>query len=113
MSKPSVIDVMPAPIRAALMQRIIDDGYGNYLAISVWLKEQGFTLSKSALHRFGKELKDMRTETHLDALRRTIDRSDALVDLRMRCLESATASEPHDAFGAAKRYLEWVLSGEQ
>ena len=92
------------------MQRILDDGYGNYIATSAWLQEQGFAISKSALHRFGKELKDMRGEALLVQHRRLIDQPDMLLDLRMRCLESAAATAPDDVLHTAALYLEWVLS---
>jgi len=42
--------------QAELNRRIKDNGFGGYRALSKWLGEQGFEISKSAVHSHGKKL---------------------------------------------------------
>ncbi|WP_432719890.1 DUF3486 family protein [Jeongeupia wiesaeckerbachi] len=111
MGRTAVIYTLPAHLRQTLAQKIIENGYGNYVFLSEWLRDEGYTVSKSSLHRFGQELKTNKMESIADEFFRSAVDSQALVELRMRCLESAAITNPDDAVQVAKRYLNWVLSG--
>ncbi|XAI95392.1 hypothetical protein [Leptolyngbya phage Lsp-JY19] len=57
MPPPSKIDQLPAEVRAELDRRLIANGFGGFVALSDWLSEQGFEISKSAVGVRGQRLK--------------------------------------------------------
>lgn len=58
MPRLSSVDRLPQAVRAKIDRRLIDNGFGDYIAIAEELRAQGFKkISKSALARYGKELK--------------------------------------------------------
>lgn len=58
MPRISSIARLPQRVRADLDRRLIANGFGGYLAIEDELRAQGYTkISRSALGRYGKELK--------------------------------------------------------
>lgn len=57
MPPPSKIDQLPAEVRAELDRRLIANGFGGFVALSEWLSEQGFEISKSAVGVRGQRLK--------------------------------------------------------
>jgi Protein of unknown function (DUF3486) len=52
------IDLLPAAIKSELDDRLIQSGFGGYVGLSEWLKEQGCEISKSSLGEYGKDFKD-------------------------------------------------------
>jgi Protein of unknown function (DUF3486) len=52
------IDLLPADVKSALDDRLIQSGFGGYVGLSEWLKEQGWEISKSSLGEYGKDFKD-------------------------------------------------------
>jgi Protein of unknown function (DUF3486) len=52
------IDLLPAAIKSELDDRLIQSGFGGYVGLSEWLKEQGWEISKSSLGEYGKDFKD-------------------------------------------------------
>lgn len=58
MSRISTIERLPQGVRTQIDQRLIDNGFGDYIAIANELNAQGYhKISKSGLHRYGAELK--------------------------------------------------------
>lgn len=49
MPAPSKIDLLPADVRGELDRRLIANGFGGTVALSEWLAEQGFEISKSTV----------------------------------------------------------------
>jgi hypothetical protein len=47
---------LPAEVRAELDARLIAGGFSGYEALAEWLSMAGYSLSKSALHRYGSDL---------------------------------------------------------
>ena len=47
---------LPIELREELERRLVSSGFGGYCGLSDWLAEQGFSISKSALHKYGQEL---------------------------------------------------------
>lgn len=68
MAQRSQISQLPPEVRSSLDQRLIGSGFSGYRELSEWLNEQGWSLSKSALHRYGKSFED-----RLGALKLTHD----------------------------------------
>jgi hypothetical protein len=52
------IDLLPPPVKAELDARLIQSGFGGYVGLAEWLKEQGWEISKSSLGEYGKGFKD-------------------------------------------------------
>jgi Protein of unknown function (DUF3486) len=52
------IDLLPIPVKSQLDERLIQSGFGGYIGLSEWLKEQGFEISKSSIGEYGKDFKD-------------------------------------------------------
>ena len=49
---------LPPPILTALQEQIRENHYGQYHALSDWLKQQGYTVGKSTIHRYAQHLKE-------------------------------------------------------
>ncbi len=64
MAARSTIETLPDDVRRALDRRLLDTGFSDYAALAAWLQEQGFTVSRSAAHRYGQKF-----ETRLARLR--------------------------------------------
>lgn len=58
MPKPRKVDLLPENIKKDLERQLVDRGFGDYCQLSDWLGEQGYEISKSALHRYGTEFKE-------------------------------------------------------
>ena len=56
MAPRSSIDLLPDTVRHALERRLTDTGFGNYSELTEWLNEQGYQISRSAVHRYGRKL---------------------------------------------------------
>ncbi len=52
----SKVHGLPAELKAELDRRLIDSGFGHYKGLEAWLSEQGYRISKSALHAYGSGL---------------------------------------------------------
>ena len=59
----SVYNKVPPQPREELDRLIIASGYGEYRRHQAWLAEQGYNVSRSALQRYGAELRE-RVERH-------------------------------------------------
>ena len=52
----SSVYALPQEVRDRLNARLVESGFGDYTALSDWLAEQGYAISRSAVHRYGREL---------------------------------------------------------
>jgi Protein of unknown function (DUF3486) len=68
------IDRLPKEIRAELDAKIVANGFGNYLGLAAWLKDQGFEIRKSAIHNHGQKL-----EQRLKAIKLATEEARAIV----------------------------------
>lgn len=60
---------LPAEVRAELDARLIAGGFSGYEALADWLSQAGYSLSKSALHRYGSDLEADFERTMADVAR--------------------------------------------
>lgn len=67
MSRRRRIDGLPEDVRRQIDERLVAGGFGGYEALAAWLGEMGLTISKSALHRYGKDLQSQYDEAMSDA----------------------------------------------
>lgn len=58
MPKRSKVISLPEKVRAELDKKLIKKGFGGYTELASWLAEQGFEISRSSLHRYGREFED-------------------------------------------------------
>lgn len=56
MAPRSKIERLPQTVRVEIEKRLIANGFADYTAIADELYARGHRISKSAVHRFGKEL---------------------------------------------------------
>jgi len=73
-ARPTVLQ-LPDPVRAELDARLIKSGFAGYVGLAQWLSEQGFEISKSALHRYGQQF-----EERVSALKIATDQAKAIVE---------------------------------
>ena len=69
MPRRSTVYDLPTEIRDALNARLVQQGFGGYSELAGWLDEQGYRLSRSAIHRYGTEL-EAEYEAAMGAVRR-------------------------------------------
>lgn len=74
MAPRSKVQQLPEDVRQALEQKLIGNGFSGYEPLADWLAEQGFEISKSALHRWGQDF-----EERVDALRMATQQAKAIV----------------------------------
>ena len=52
MARRSKVDTLPPALKAELERLLADRAHGGYEALAAWLKEQGYEISRSSLHRY-------------------------------------------------------------
>lgn len=71
----SLISQLPDAIRAELDHKLLAAGFGDYRALAEWLGEQGYEISKSAVHRYGQAF-----EERLGALKIATEQARAIAE---------------------------------
>lgn len=56
MVRRSKVDHLPPDLRAKLERLLVDRTHGGYDALAAWLREMGYEISKSSLHRYDQRL---------------------------------------------------------
>ena len=105
MPQTTAINSLPSEVQDALRQRLLATGFGQYEKHSEWLREQGFSVSKSAIHRYAST-----HGTTIKAQQQSGD-SPSLVEARLRCLEIASSLKPGSASELVRdagELLKWV-----
>jgi hypothetical protein len=54
----SKVELLPDEVRKDLEQRLIAGSFSDYEQLADWLKDQGFAISKSSLHRWGSTFEE-------------------------------------------------------
>jgi len=57
MGKPSSMALLPEAVRREFESRLVANGFANYTALTEWLGEEGYEISRSAVGRQGAKLK--------------------------------------------------------
>jgi hypothetical protein len=71
----SKVTQLPDPLKAELDRRLIRGGFSDYTALAGWLAEQGFEISRSAVHRYGQEF-----EANLAAIKIATEQARAVAE---------------------------------
>ncbi|ATG73669.1 hypothetical protein AN401_07200 [Zobellella denitrificans] len=58
MAPRSKVYSLPPELREQLNERLVNSGFAGYEALSAWLAESGHNISKSAVHRYGEDLRE-------------------------------------------------------
>lgn len=56
MARRSKVDALPPALKAELERLLADRSHGGYEALAAWLKDQGYDISKSAVHRYDQRV---------------------------------------------------------
>ena len=56
MAPRSALAVLPPEIKQEFERRLTENGFQNYTDLTEWLNEQGFQISRSAVHRYGQKI---------------------------------------------------------
>lgn len=72
--RPAVLQ-LPDELRKDLDRRLLDGGFSGYVGLSEWLNQQGYAISKSALHRYGAQF-----EERLGALKIATEQARAIAE---------------------------------
>lgn len=56
MSPRSSITLLPENIRLEFERKLAENGFANYTALTEWLNQQGYQISRSAVHRYGQQV---------------------------------------------------------
>lgn len=48
--------LLPETVKAELTEKLVSNGFSDYLGLTTWLNAQGFEISRAAVHRFGQDL---------------------------------------------------------
>jgi len=75
MPQRSKVLTLPDDVKAELDKKLVVGGFADYVALSDWLKNQGYEISKSSLHRYGTEF-----EQRLGAIRIATEQARAVVE---------------------------------
>ena len=70
----SKVGLLPDRVREDLEHRLIRGGFSGYRELSAWLGEQGFEISKSSLHSWGRDF-----EERVGALKRITAQARAII----------------------------------
>ncbi|CTR35321.1 DUF3486 family protein [Escherichia coli] len=56
MARRSTIDKLPEEVRRWLERALTDSGFSGYAELEALMREKGFLISKSAIHRYGQKI---------------------------------------------------------
>lgn len=106
MVKRSTVKSLPVEILTELNVRLMASNFGDYDQHAEWLKDKGFPISKSSIHRYAA---DQVTNILADAAQ---DAKPSLAEVRLRCLEVSASlnqsNSPAVLISQAEELLKWV-----
>lgn len=77
MAPRSNVELLPTAVKQELDRRLQETAYGSLVAHSEWLATQGFVVSKSALNRYAKPIKErISVAAHVIGPRRMVSHPD-------------------------------------
>ncbi len=75
MAKRSEVTALPPEVRKWLDQTLAENNFSGYMQIAAELKDRGYSISKSSVHRYGQKL-----ENRLAKLKASTEAAQAIVD---------------------------------
>lgn len=75
MPRPSNVEILPKEVKEWLDQTLVENNFSGYQQLEEALRERGYQISKSAIHRYGQNF-----EKRLAAVRLSTEQAKAIVD---------------------------------
>ena len=75
MGQRSAVELLPETVRDELNRKLVQSGFSGYRGLSEWLKDQGFEISKTAVHNYGQDF-----ESRLSALKMATEQAKAVAE---------------------------------
>ena len=75
MGRQSSITALPENVRSALNCELAARNFSGYEALEAWLRDQGFEISKSAIHRYGQKI-----ERRMQAIKASTEAAKLIVE---------------------------------
>jgi len=75
----SSVRLLPPAVLEELNRRLVSNGFSDYRGLALWLADQGFEISKTALHRHGMALEEEFDQAMAD-VRRTRELARAVAE---------------------------------
>ncbi len=75
MGRASTITALPQDVRRWLERALCEQGFAGYEALEAMMREKGFALSKSAIHRYGQTI-----ERRMSAIKASTEAAKMIVD---------------------------------
>lgn len=101
MAPRSAILNLPPEVVRELNSRIVASGFAKYEEHSSWLKEKGFPVSKTALHRYAADRSDWLQSDEAER-----------IEVRLKCLDIASRLDEvktgDDLIALADRLIQWI-----
>lgn len=69
----SAVELLPIDVRKELEKRLVSGAFSGYSELSEWLDTEGFSISRSTVHRFGQ-----RFQARIEAIQRSTQMARAL-----------------------------------
>lgn len=76
MPKPSKCDLLPEDIKSQLNQKLVEQAFSGYCDLAQWLTDIGYEISKSSIHRYGKEF-----QSQLEAIKLATEQAKAIAEV--------------------------------
>ena len=99
MAKRSSVEQLPQVIRHELERKLADNGFSDYTALAEWLNEQGYEISRSAVHRYGAKIQKRfaSIKASTEAARLIAEGASDEADTRSEALVAMVQTELFDA----------------
>jgi len=101
----SSIDQLPDEVRKDLHQRLVASGFHGYDGMAAWLQEQGYQISRSAVHRHGQKVQQRinRIQASTEAAKLIAEAAPDQEDARSAAVTALVQSELFDAMLALEQ----------
>ncbi|MFW2176644.1 MULTISPECIES: DUF3486 family protein [unclassified Moraxella] len=99
MARESAIDRLPSDVKKLLDDKLFENGFNGYIDLETWLREQGYEISKSSIHRYGQkvEKKLAMIQASTQAAMMIAEQAPDDADMRSQAVLSLVQSEIFDA----------------
>lgn len=114
MGRESSISALPESVRSALDAALVARNFSGYVALEAWLRDQGFEISKSSIHRYGQKI-----ERRMAAIKASTEAAKFIVeaagddaDARSEAVIALVQTEMFDSIVAIQEAGDEDLSAE-
>lgn len=102
MSRTSIVFALPPEVLQDFNAEIVSNNFSNFEHLSMWLAERGQSVSKSTIHRYATQYKE------LVRVRTITPEQISIMGFRVQCLEIASRLEPGNLFSKAQEMFDWA-----